>query len=165
MLATRYGINPKKVTKWQKCISAKNLPMGLKNSASTVLTKNEEAMIIAFRKLTLLPLDDCLYTLQESIPHLTCSSLHWYFGRYNVNGRIDRLNAWIERLKTVNRFYYQTGDELQAHLKAFISACNFATRLKTLYSLAPYELIVKFWSKNPFVFIPDPSHLNPGLYI
>ena len=30
-------------------------------------------MIVAFRRHTLLPLDDCLYALQPSIPHLTRS--------------------------------------------------------------------------------------------
>ena len=32
--------------------------------------------MVAFRKQTLLSLDDCLYALQETIPHLTRSSLH-----------------------------------------------------------------------------------------
>ena len=36
----------------------------------------EEAIIVAFRKHTLLPLDDCLYALQAMIPTLTRSSLH-----------------------------------------------------------------------------------------
>ncbi len=33
-------------------------------------------MIVAFRRHTLLPLDDCLYALQPSIPNLSRSSLH-----------------------------------------------------------------------------------------
>ena len=40
------------------------------------LIYKEEAIIVAFRKHTLLPLDDCLYALQATIPHLTRSSLH-----------------------------------------------------------------------------------------
>ena len=36
----------------------------------------DEAVIVAFRRHTLLPFDDCLYALQPTIPHLTCSSLH-----------------------------------------------------------------------------------------
>ena len=43
---------------------------------STVLTDAEEAMVLAFRRHMLLPLDDCLYTLQLSLPHLTRSALH-----------------------------------------------------------------------------------------
>src|SRR5436190_18594371 len=41
--------------------------------ASTVLSIEEEAIVIAFRRYTLLPLDDCLYALQATIPHLTRS--------------------------------------------------------------------------------------------
>ena len=33
-------------------------------------------MIVAFRRHTLLALDDCLHALQPTIPHLTRSSLH-----------------------------------------------------------------------------------------
>jgi len=44
--------------------------MGVKQPRSTVLTTPEEAIIVAFRKHTLLSLDDCLYALQENIPHL-----------------------------------------------------------------------------------------------
>jgi len=32
----------------------------------TVLSREEEATIVAFRKPTLLPLDDCLYALQAT---------------------------------------------------------------------------------------------------
>ena len=38
--------------------------------ASTVLTVEEEAMAVVFRRHTLLPLDDCLYALQATIPSL-----------------------------------------------------------------------------------------------
>ncbi|AIL65911.1 hypothetical protein NOVO_07890 [Rickettsiales bacterium Ac37b] len=50
--------------------------MGPKKICSTVLTANEEALIVAFRKHTLLPLNDYLYALETSISHLTRSSLH-----------------------------------------------------------------------------------------
>lgn len=43
---------------------------------STVLTPEQEAIVVAFRQHTLLPLDDCLYALQATIPHLTRSTLH-----------------------------------------------------------------------------------------
>lgn len=45
--------------------------MGPKEARSTVLTPEEEAIIVAFRHHTLLPLDDCLYGLQPTIPHHT----------------------------------------------------------------------------------------------
>lgn len=53
--------------------------MGPKERRSTTLSPQEEAMIVAFRKHTLLPLDDCLYSLQDSIPQLSRSALHRLF--------------------------------------------------------------------------------------
>ena len=50
--------------------------MGPKVARSTVLSEAEEAVIVAFRQKTQLPLEDVLYTLQETIPHLTRSSLY-----------------------------------------------------------------------------------------
>jgi transposase InsO family protein len=45
----------------------------------------QEAVIVAFRKHTLLPLDDCLYALQATIPQLTRSSLHRCLERHGIN--------------------------------------------------------------------------------
>jgi transposase-like protein len=85
VLAIRYGINPKTVAKWKKREVATDSPMGPKLVKSTVLTVEEEAIIVAFRKHTLLPLDDCLYALQENIPHLTRSSLHRCLQRHGIS--------------------------------------------------------------------------------
>ncbi|MCC7045578.1 MAG: IS481 family transposase, partial [Alphaproteobacteria bacterium] len=60
-LAGRYGINPKTVARWKKRASAADLPTGPREPRSTVLSIEEEAVIVAFRRHTLLPLDDCLY--------------------------------------------------------------------------------------------------------
>jgi hypothetical protein len=84
-LAEQYGINPKTVAKWKKRGDANDAPMGPKQVRSTVLTSAEEAAVVAFRKYTLLPLDDCLYALQPSIPHLTRSSLHRCFQRHGIS--------------------------------------------------------------------------------
>ena len=59
----------------------------LHGSATTVLSPEEEAVIVAFRRYTLLPLDDCLYALQPTIPHLTRSSLHRCLQRRGI-GRL-----------------------------------------------------------------------------
>ena len=75
-LSARYGINPKTVAKWRKRSSVEDRPMGPQHPHSTVLSAEEEALIVAFRQHTQLPLDDCLYALQATIPHLTRSSLH-----------------------------------------------------------------------------------------
>ena len=50
-----------------------------------MLSAEEEAIVIAFRKYTLLPLDDCLYALQAPIPHLTRSSLHRCLQRHGIS--------------------------------------------------------------------------------
>jgi transposase-like protein len=67
-LARRYGINPKTIAKWKRRTTTADAPMGPKAPRSTVLSKEEEAIVVAFRKHTLLPLDDCLYALQATIP-------------------------------------------------------------------------------------------------
>jgi transposase-like protein len=84
-LAKQYGINPKTVAKWKKRAHTQDAPMGPKQKQSTVLSVEEEALIVAFRKHTLLPLDDCLYALQETIPHLTRSALHRCLQRHGIS--------------------------------------------------------------------------------
>src|SRR5580704_14216239 len=49
-LAQRYGINPKTVAKWKKRGSVADLPTGPKRPKSTVLSIEEEAIVIAFRR-------------------------------------------------------------------------------------------------------------------
>ena len=84
-LARRYGINPKTVAKWKRRSSVADLPTGPKDPKSTVLSIEEEAVVIAFRRHALLPLDDCLYALQATIPHLTRSSLHRCLQRHGIS--------------------------------------------------------------------------------
>jgi len=291
-LARRYGINPKTVAKWKKRGSVADLPTGPREPKSTVLSIGEEAIVIAFRRHTLLPLDDCLYALQPTIPHLTRSSLHrclqrhgisrlpqvegdtpdrrkfkaypiGYFhidiaevrteegklylfvaidrtskfafvelhekadrptavrflealiaavpyrlhtvltdngiqfadlprnrdgwtARYRVhrfdqicrangiehrltkpnhpwtNGQVERMNRTLKEA-TVKRYYYETHDQLRSHLADFVTAYNFARRLKTLNGLTPYEHICQAWTKQPDRFTLDPTHQMPGL--
>jgi hypothetical protein len=61
------------------------VPTGPKEPRSTVLSAEEEAVVVAFRRHTLLPLDDCLYALQPTIPRLTRSSLHRCLQRHGVS--------------------------------------------------------------------------------
>ena len=301
-LSQRYGINPKTVQKWRKRRSVEDAPMGPKQRRSTVLSAEEEALIVAFRKHTLLPLDDCLYALQASIPHLTRSSLHRLFQRHGIsrvpsvegdkprkrfkdyplgyvhidiaevrtedgklhmfvaidrvtkfafaelheratrrvaaeflkrlieavpykihtvltdngtqfttpgnkrsavteikaaleagevfrahafelacaradidhrltkpnhpwtNGQVERMNRTIKEA-TVRRYYYDSHDRLREHLANFLTAYNFAKRLKTLKGLTPYEYICKLWTEQPKRFRLNPIHHMPGLYI
>ena len=42
---------------------------------------------------------------------------------------------------TVRRYHYESHAQLRQHLADFITAYNFARRLKTLRGLTPYEAI------------------------
>lgn len=64
---------------------------------------------------------------------------------------------------TVRRYHYETHQQLEDHLAAFLDAYNFARRLKTLRGLTPYEAICKAWADEPERFIHDPVHLTSGL--
>lgn len=299
-LSKRYGINPKTVAKWRKRSSVADIRPGPKDPKSTVLSVEEEAVIVAFRRYTLLPLDDCLYALQPTIPHLTRSSLHRCLQRHGIsrlpdvegdktarkkfkayligyfhidiaevrteqgklhmfvaidrtskfafielhekattavsgsflrnliaaipykihivltdngvqfttpgaggsavplireaiangelfrahafeyacavndinhrttkakhpwtNGQVERMNRTIKDA-TVKRFYYETHDQLRRHLGDFISAYNYARRLKTLKGLTPYEFICKQWMNDPDKFTRNPHHQLTG---
>jgi hypothetical protein len=84
-LSRELGINPKTVAKWRKRATVDDLKTGPKAPHSTTMTEAEEAMVVAFRRHTLLPLDDCLYALQPSIPHLTRSALHRCLQRHGIS--------------------------------------------------------------------------------
>jgi len=84
-IAGRYSINPKTVAKWKKRTAVSDLRTGPREIKSTVLTIEEEAIVVAFRRHTLLPLDDCLYALQATIPCLTRSSLHRCLQRHGIS--------------------------------------------------------------------------------
>jgi len=84
-LSRELGINPKTVAKWRKRQTVEDQKTGPKEPRSTVLSAEEEAVVIAFRCHTLLPLDDCLYALQPTIPHLTRSSLHRCLQRHGIS--------------------------------------------------------------------------------
>src|SRR3954449_8165151 len=302
VLAQRHGINPKTVAKWKKRPSVQDERTGPKDPRSTVLTLEEEAIIVAFRRHTLLPLDDCLYALQPTLPHLTRSSLHRCLQRHGIsrlpetegdkpakkrfkpypigyfhidiaevrteqgklylfvaidrtskfavaelhekatrrvsgdflrhliaavpdrvhtvltdngthfttpgntasaaplikaaldagetvwahafeyacaqndidhrltkpyqpwtNGQVERMNRTIKDA-TVRRYYYESHDQLRAHLQLFLDAYNHARRLKTLRGLTPYEHVFQVWTKEPERFKLDPSHHIPGPY-
>ena len=102
-LAKQYGINPKTVAKWKKRGHTQDAPMGPKQKQSTVLSVEEEALIVAFRKHTLLPLDDCLYALQETIPHLTRSALHRCLQRHGIS-RLPQVTDQASKKKRFKKY-------------------------------------------------------------
>jgi hypothetical protein len=75
-LAKRYGFNQKTVPKWKRRTSVADLSTGPRQARSTVLSVEEEAVIVAFRRYTLLPLDDCL---DSSVRHPLLDGRHFAF--------------------------------------------------------------------------------------
>src|SRR5215212_4517190 len=84
-LAARYGLNPKTVAKWRRRTTTADRPMGPSRPRSSVLTEAEEAIVVEFRRRTLLPLDDVLGCLRESIPTLSRSALHRCLARHGIS--------------------------------------------------------------------------------
>lgn len=68
---------------------------------------------------------------QNSIDHRLTKPRHPW-----TNGQVERMNRTIKEA-TVKRFHYATHDQLRTHLTNFVSAYNFARRLKTLKGLTP----------------------------
>ena len=299
-LAKRHGINQKTARKWRGRSSVTDLPTGPRERKSTVLSLEEEAIIVTFRRQTLLPLDDCLYALQATIPHLTRSSLHRCLQRHGISrlpdtdgektarkkfksypigyfhidiaevrtaqgklylfveidrtskfafvelhthasrrvaadflrrltasvpykihtvltdngthfsdpsgqtwspseikelmrrgelfrahafeyacalldidhrltkprhpwtsGQVERMNRTLKEA-TVSRYFYETHEQLSAHLDVFVTAYNFGRRLKSLRGVTPYEFICKCWTIEPDRSIVRSAPLSAG---
>ncbi|MEE7470475.1 hypothetical protein MPAR162_00790 [Methylorubrum populi] len=142
-LAKRYGVSPTTVQKWRKRTSTADARMGPKEPRSTVLTVEEEAIVVCD---------------EHDIEHrLTKVNHPW------TNGQVERMNRTIKDA-TVKRYHYDSHDQLRTHLHLFVDAYNHARRLKTLRGLTPTEFILNAWTKEPNRFRINPSHLIPGPY-
>ena len=75
-LIKELSINPKAIAEWRKQATVKYFETAPKEPHSTILIKAEDAMIVAFWRHTLVPLDDCICAIQLSIAHLTHSALN-----------------------------------------------------------------------------------------
>lgn len=84
-LAARYGLNPKTVAKWRGRATTADALMRPARPRSSALTEAEEAIVVEFRRRTLLPLDDVLGSLRESILALSRSALHRCRGRHGIS--------------------------------------------------------------------------------
>jgi transposase InsO family protein len=102
------------------------------------LPKNRQGITARFRGH---PFDRICYA--HGIEHrLTKPNHPW------TNGQVERMNRTIKDA-TVKRYFYDTHNQLKAHLTDFLRAYNFARRLKTLKGLTPYEYLCKLWTKTP----------------
>ncbi len=84
-LAAKYGLNPKTVAKWRKRTDTADAPMGPRSRRTVALTAAEEAMVVEFRRRTLLPLDDVLGSLRDNLPKLSRSALHRCLVRHGIS--------------------------------------------------------------------------------
>src|SRR5829696_5382655 len=73
---------------------------GPRRPRSSVLTEAEEAIVVEFRRRTLLPLDDVLGCLREAIPTLSRSALHRRLARHGIS----RLPEGDEKASKRKRF-------------------------------------------------------------
>ena len=99
-LAQRYGLSRTTVNKWRGRTTTADAPMRPTAPRSSVLSPEGEAMVVEFRRRTLLPLDDVLGCLLDSIPKLTRSSLHRCLTRHGIS----RLHDDPARLSKRGRF-------------------------------------------------------------
>ena len=143
-----WGLIKRPPAKWKGWTSVADLPTGPRKPHSSVLSGEEEAVGIAFRRHTLPPLDDCLYeppaydptpdeyacALSDIDHRLTKPKHPW------TNGQVERMNRTIKDA-TVKRCFCQTHDEPRVHLRDFVDAYNFARRLKIPKGLTPYAFI------------------------
>ena len=97
--ARQFGLNPKTILKWRKRSTTTDAPMGPKTPKSTVLTPAEEAIIVEFRRRTLLPLDDVMGCLKDTIPNLSRSALHRCLQRHGIS-RLPKAEDSSSKRKT-----------------------------------------------------------------
>jgi transposase-like protein len=56
--ARRHGVNPNTIARWRARGDVADRPTGPAEPRSTTLSAGQEAIVVAFRRRTLLPLDD-----------------------------------------------------------------------------------------------------------
>src|SRR5271166_7028585 len=95
-LAKRYGVRRKTIAKWKARESTSDARMGPTNPRASILTQDDEAIILAYRWRTRLPLDDCLDRLRRLMPKLSRSLLYRCLRRRSRQDRLDRLQSAVD---------------------------------------------------------------------
>src|SRR5271154_7388645 len=78
-----------------------------------------------------------------------------------TNGQVERMNRTIKDA-TVKRYFYETHDQLRAHLQNFVDAYNFARRLKTLRGLTPIRIHLQSLDFRATQIQNQPAPANAG---
>ena len=85
VLAERYGVNRNTIAKWKARESTSDERMGPKNPCPSILTRDDEAIILAYRWRTRLSLNDCHARLRRLMPKLSRSTLHRCLKRHGFS--------------------------------------------------------------------------------
>ena len=64
-LSRDLGVNVKALAKWGRRVTVEDRRTGATQPSSTVLNADEDAMIVAVRRPTLLPMDDCYWSYNQ----------------------------------------------------------------------------------------------------
>jgi transposase len=84
-VAARFGVTPKTAQRWRGRDSGARRKPGPPHGQSSTLSREDEMIITSFRRNTGLPLDDCFYALQPTLPHLSRSALHRCLQRHGLS--------------------------------------------------------------------------------
>lgn len=71
------------------------------------------------------------------------------------------MNRRTIKEETVQCYHYDAYQQLKQRLNDFLSAYNFARRLKMLRGLTSYEFICKTWQDHPQRYTLNPLHQMP----
>jgi transposase-like protein len=96
-MARELGINSKTVAKWRRRSSVEDAPMGTQTRGFLSLSREEEYVVLDFRKRTNLPLDECLYYLKKLVPSLTRSTLYRCFLKHGLSNIADHAVEMSDR--------------------------------------------------------------------
>ena len=150
-VALRYTVNANLIFNW--LLEPKYRPRWLIPWPDGAILSQERAEALWDKSVTGAPRPRSPSELQSSDRKLRSPNHPW------TNGQMERMNRTIKDA-TVKPFNH---DQLRTHLADFMAAYNFASRLKALGGLTPYEYICKISTSEPDRFILDPIHQMPGL--
>jgi hypothetical protein len=104
---------------------------GPKTPKSSMLMPAEEAIVVAFRQKTLLPLDDVLGCLKDTIPNLSRSALYRSLQRHGISRLPVEATHFAHLSPHCNshhhietKYDYETGGDSLGHRATNISAKN-----------------------------------------
>jgi len=138
-LARRYGVHRKTIAKWKARESVLDERMGPKNPRPRLLSREEEAIILAYRWRTRLALDVCHDRLLRLFPTLTRPTLYRSFDRYGL-GRVGK-TATAPRL---------TGSAVRGPYSFEITANDVVFRDEASRAIIPVFLAVEEITKFPY---------------